>query len=60
MGVTEAIYEFEQGKTLPFTKFLISVEGKMVRSFEELQKIAADNQDKEFLEVKFIPIFGGG
>ncbi len=59
----EEIRDFEQGKYLPYcAHILIVVEGQVISSYEELLKLAAEEQskDKEFLEVKFLEIPVGG
>ena len=60
---SEDIRDFEQARHLPFGHgIMIVVEGQVVRSYEALVHFASkDNyKDKEFLEVKILPLLGGG
>jgi hypothetical protein len=57
------IVDFDQGRHLPYDQnFSIVVEGESVRSFEELQRVAEEdrNKDIDFLVVRFIQIVSGG
>ncbi len=58
------IREFEQGKYLPFGAggILIVVEDRVIYSYDELVQLASEKryQDREFLEVRFVEITGGG
>ena len=62
--VAEEIRDFERGKYLPFraTSIFIAVEGQVVHSYEELVRLATKDchKDKEFLEVRYSEIIGGG
>lgn len=59
----EEVRDLEQGKYLPFcSHVLISVEGRVIDSYEELLQLAAQDsyKDKESLEVVVMPAIGGG
>ena len=61
---SEEIRDFDQGKYLPFDYdyVIIVVEEQVVRSHEDLvQLVALDRyKNKEYLEIKFLPIIVGG
>ena len=60
---SEEIRDFDQAKHLPFGHDVtIVVEDQVVKSYEELVQLVASHhyEDKEFLEVTFLPIIAGG
>ena len=64
LETSEEVWDFEQGKNLPFycAPLLVVVEGQVVDSFNELAQLASKDQykDREFLTVKFTAIPTGG
>ncbi len=57
------IRDFEAAKLFPYGGgALIAVEGQVINSYEELEKLAEQEpyKYKEFLEVIFLPIIVGG
>jgi hypothetical protein len=63
LGLREEMRDFEQGKYLLFSdSVLILVEGQVVRSYEELVQLAAQDRykDKESLEVLITTAAAGG
>ena len=57
------VRDFDQAKHLPFGHgMIIMVEGQVIRSYEALVQLAGleSHKDKEFLEVKLLPLLGGG
>jgi hypothetical protein len=63
-GASVRVCEFDQAKYLPFTShdLVIAVEGEVVRSFEDICKLAERDihKDKKFLDVKILPVIVGG
>ncbi len=62
-NVGEEIRDLEQARHFPFRhSVVITVEGQVVRSYEDLLQLIDQERykDKEFLEVMFLPILGGG
>ena len=61
---TGELCDFEQAKYFPYESLdlLIVAEGEMIRSYEDLLRIAEKEEmkEKKFLEVKFLPIIVGG
>ncbi|MBW1800266.1 MAG: hypothetical protein JRJ85_06000 [Deltaproteobacteria bacterium] len=55
---------FEQAKYFPYESLdlLIVAEGEVIRGYEDLLQIAEKEgmKEKEYLEVKFLPIIVGG
>ena len=61
--VSKGICDFDQAKYFPFNRDLvIVVEGQAVRSYDDLLELVSKNhyEDREFLEVKFLPTIVGG
>jgi hypothetical protein len=63
-GATVRDCEFDQARYLPFAAhdLIIAVEGEVVRSIEDIQELAERDihKEKEFLEVKILPVIVGG
>ena len=56
-------HDFSQARHLPFGQdLIIMVEDRVVWSYEDMVELAAldDFKDKEFLEVKILPVIMGG
>ena len=59
----EETWDFEQAKYFPYKEWLlVTVEGRVVRSYEDVLALALEDQhkDKEYLQVVFLPIMVGG
>ena len=59
----EQTIDFEKAKDITYNgEYYIFAEGELVRSFEELQRIAGDdrNKDKEIITLRFLEVVGGG
>ena len=63
---SEEIYDLEQAKDILFRSSGIPmqffIEGELIQSYDDLIQLIAQDQykDKEFLEVKELPIMPGG
>jgi hypothetical protein len=59
----DTIQVFEQARSFPFhEELLIVAEGKQINSYDELLKLAQQEQfrNREYLEVIFLPMIVGG
>lgn len=62
-NMREEIRDLEQARHFPFRHgVIIMVEGEVVRSYDDLVQLLEQGRykDREFLEVMFLPIMGGG
>ena len=61
---TKEMCDFDQARYFPYESLdlVIVVEGEVVRSYEEFAALAEQetHKDKEFLDVKFLPVIAGG
>ncbi len=60
---TGEIIDFQQARYFPFSQdLIITLDGQVVNSFEEMTLLAASHQcqGKSFLEVVFLPVIVGG
>ncbi len=62
-NMREEIRDLEQARHFPFRHgVIIMVEGEVVRSYDDIVQLLKQERykDREFLEVMFLPVLGGG
>lgn len=62
-ALEEEVIEFDMAKDIIYNgEYYVFAEGELVRSFEDLQRIVAEdrNKDKKIITIRYLEVVGGG